>query len=65
MIETFVGRKTGIANRATTVAAYLNGIFASANPAENEIINCKIKIPKVKNKVFPKIRGVITSKASA
>ena len=48
MIETFVGRKTGIANRATTVAAYLKGIFASANPAENEIINCKIKIPNEK-----------------
>ena len=64
MIETFTGRNTGIANKPTTVAAYLNGIFASANPAEKEIINCKIRIPKVKNKVLPKIRGVITCKAS-
>jgi hypothetical protein len=39
MIEMFVGRKTGIANSATIKAAYLNGIFAKANPAVKERIN--------------------------
>ena len=64
IIETFVGKKMGIAKRPTTRAAYLNGIFARANPAVKDKINCKDKMPKVKIKEFKNIRGVITSRAS-
>lgn len=64
MIETFVGKKIGIAKRVTTSAAYLNGIFARANPAVKERASCKIRIPKVKIKEFRKICGVITLMAS-
>ena len=65
MIEMFVGRNTGTAKIATINAAYLNGIFAKANPAVNERINCRIRMPKVKKIVLKKIRGVITESASA
>jgi hypothetical protein len=65
MIEMFVGRKTGTARTPTINAAYLNGIFARANPAVKEIIICRIKMPNVKKIVLRKIRGVITERASA
>jgi hypothetical protein len=65
MIEIFVGRNTGTARTPTTKAAYLNGIFARANPAVKEIIICRNKIPKVKKRVFANMRGVMTTRASA
>jgi hypothetical protein len=65
MIEMFVGRNTGTASTPTISAAYLNGIFARANPAVKEMIICRNKIPKVKNSVLANMRGVITARASA